>query len=58
MKIAGLILLVIGALFSFGASLLVKLVTKQEEPSEQNILNTKLFGLLVAAGGLLLVFLG
>lgn len=57
MKIFGLILLILGALFSFCASFLVTKITKKEEATDKEILNTKLLGLLIAAVGLVVVFL-
>lgn len=58
MKILGLVLLMIGALFSFCASFLVTKITKKESATDGEILNTKLLGLLIAAVGLVIVFLG
>ena len=56
MKIIGLLLLMLGAFLSFGASLLVTKI-KKREATDQEVLNTKLWGLLLAAVGLVVLFL-
>ncbi len=58
MKILGLVIVILGALFSFLASWLVKVVKKTDEASDKEILNTKLLGLLIAVIGILFVFFG
>ncbi len=57
MKIFGLILLILGALCSFCAAFLVTKITKKEEAADKELLSTKLLGLLIAAIGLVLVFI-
>ncbi len=56
MKIIGLILLAVGAFVSFGASFLVSKL-KKRDATEQEIVSTKLVGLLFAAVGLVIVLL-
>ncbi|MBQ7950115.1 MAG: hypothetical protein IJ278_00125 [Clostridia bacterium] len=56
MKIIGLILLAAGAFVSFGASFLVSKL-KKRDATEQEIVSTKLVGLLFAAAGLVIVLL-
>ena len=58
MKILGLVIVILGAVFSFAAAPLVRLIKKTEEASEKEIVNTKLLGLLIAVIGLAIVFLG
>ena len=50
--------MILGAVFSFAAAPLVRLIKKTEEASEKEIVNTKLLGLLIAVIGLAIVFLG
>ena len=57
MKMIGLVVLVLGALVSFGAAPVVSRL-KKREATEKEILNTKLSGLLVAAIGLVFVLIG
>lgn len=57
MKIIGLILLAVGALLSFGANFTVSHL-KKREATQKEVLNTKLWGLLLAAIGFVLVMLG
>ncbi len=56
MKIIGLILLALGAFVSFGASFLVSKL-KKREATDKEIVSTKLWGLLCAAAGLVIVLL-
>ncbi len=58
MKIPGLIVIILGGILSYGAKKWIQLVRKTDDVSEQEVLNTKLVGLLLAALGLILVFIG
>lgn len=58
MKILGMIILVIGAVFSFGASKWLRLIRRTDEVSDQEYLVTKLLGLLIAVMGMIFVFFG
>lgn len=58
MKILGLIVALLGAVCSFGASKWVELFRKTKEIEDKDILAAKLLGLLLAVAGLVIVFLG